>query len=206
MQLDRCLPRLLADCIAKADLVFLLDSSSSVGSENFRDMLDFVAGVLQDADIDDGQIRVGAMTFGCVTRCTKGFCSDPIANTNKMVREEPSGSSLRHPEEKLRLDEIVLFCAHYILPCSTESRVSFHLKDYTSKFAVLNALRGISYVPGSSNMADGLQTLRTSMFNPANGDRDVSTSALGCSKGCVAAESFKLALRPTSGQCVCSRS
>ncbi len=54
----------VADCIAKADLVFLLDSSSSVGRTNFNNMVDFVAGVLQDADIDDGQIRVGAMTFG----------------------------------------------------------------------------------------------------------------------------------------------
>ena len=45
-------------------MVFLLDSSSSVGRPNFHDMLDFVVGVLRDADIDDGQIRVGAMTFG----------------------------------------------------------------------------------------------------------------------------------------------
>ena len=45
-------------------MVFLLDSSSSVGRPNFHDMLDFVVGVLRDADIDDGQIRIGAMTFG----------------------------------------------------------------------------------------------------------------------------------------------
>ena len=54
----------IADCIAKADMVFVLDSSSSVGRQNFKRMLDFVEGVLKDADIDDGQIQVGSMTFG----------------------------------------------------------------------------------------------------------------------------------------------
>ena len=61
-----------------------------------------------------------------------------------------------------------------LLCFSTESKISFHLKDHLSKNAVINAIQAMPYRPGSSNMADGLQTLRTSMFNPANGDREAS--------------------------------
>ena len=65
-----------------------------------------------------------------------------------------------------------------LLCFSTESKISFHLKDHLSKNAVINAIQAIPYRPGSSNMADGLQTLRTSMFNPANGDREASDTFL----------------------------
>ena len=45
------------------DLVFLLDASSSVGAEDFQNVLTFVKHLLQDADIDDGQARVGLLSF-----------------------------------------------------------------------------------------------------------------------------------------------
>jgi len=50
-------------CDAKADLVFLLDASSSVQEQYFRFILEFVIGLLKDADIDGGSMRVGAVPF-----------------------------------------------------------------------------------------------------------------------------------------------
>ena len=41
----------------------MLDSSSTVGEENFRTMLEFLVGVLETADVDSGAVRVGVMSF-----------------------------------------------------------------------------------------------------------------------------------------------
>ena len=45
------------------DLVFLLDASSSVGGEDFQNVLTFVAHLLKEAEIDNGQVRVGLMSY-----------------------------------------------------------------------------------------------------------------------------------------------
>ena len=63
---------------------------------------------------------------------------------------------------------------HLFSAFRTDSKVHFHLNTHNNKKAVIKALQKIAYVPGSSNMADGLQTLRTTMFNPPTGDRAVS--------------------------------
>ena len=44
-------------------MAIILDSSSSVGVANFRKVLNFVVGLLQDANIDNGRVRVALMTF-----------------------------------------------------------------------------------------------------------------------------------------------
>jgi collagen type VI alpha len=106
------------ECNAKADIVFILDSSSSVGVPNFRKVLEFVVGMLYSSNINGGDVRVGVMTF------------------------------------------------------STEVFVSFYLGAHSTKRDVTRAILNIPYIYGSTNTADGLHTLRTEMFNPANGDRD----------------------------------
>ncbi len=107
----------IVDCNAKADIVFILDSSSSVGPQNFRKVLDFVTGILHSADIDGGSVRAGVMTF------------------------------------------------------STDVFINFFLSAYRTKRETFRAIRNIPYIYGSTNTADGLHTLRTELFNPANGDR-----------------------------------
>ena len=86
-----------------------------------------------------------------------------------------------------------------LLCFSTESKISFHLKDHLSKNAVINAIQAIPYRPGSSNMADGLQTLRTSMFNPANGDREASDTFLRVS-ALIARSEGTLGTRPSTSR------
>ena len=107
----------LAACDAPVDLAFVLDSSSSVGLEDFRKMLNFVVSVLAHADIDSGALRLAVMTF------------------------------------------------------SSEPKVIFHLNRFRHKSAALDAIRNIPYIKGSANLADALRTLRTEVYNSANGDR-----------------------------------
>ena len=54
---------IFTDCGSKADIVFLLDSSGSVGSRDFGKMLKFVQGVADKFTIGPNDIQVGVDTF-----------------------------------------------------------------------------------------------------------------------------------------------
>lgn len=49
--------------ISKADIVFLLDSSSSEGAVNFHRQLDFVSRVVNDFQIGAAKVQIGVVTF-----------------------------------------------------------------------------------------------------------------------------------------------
>ena len=50
-------------CGTKADIVFMLDSSGSVGSSNFQLLLGFVNSLVKDWNVDQNNIRVGVEKF-----------------------------------------------------------------------------------------------------------------------------------------------
>ncbi|GFO24025.1 LOW QUALITY PROTEIN: collagen alpha-5(vi) chain [Plakobranchus ocellatus] len=50
-------------CGTKADIVFVLDSSGSVGPNNFKLLLNFVNAIVKDLDIGQNKIRVGVEKF-----------------------------------------------------------------------------------------------------------------------------------------------
>ena len=53
-----------AECIGDiVDVVFILDSSGSVGQIQFEKVKDFVADVIQRVDMDSGAVRVGIEVF-----------------------------------------------------------------------------------------------------------------------------------------------
>ncbi|XP_053401477.1 uncharacterized protein LOC123550590 isoform X2 [Mercenaria mercenaria] len=52
-----------ADCEAQADIVFLLDSSGSVGSGNFQKVKSFVHDLMNSFNIGPGAVQVGVDTF-----------------------------------------------------------------------------------------------------------------------------------------------
>ena len=54
---------MIVDCGAKADIVFLLDSSGSVGSPNFQKMLTFVNDVVKNFNVGPADVQVGVDTF-----------------------------------------------------------------------------------------------------------------------------------------------
>lgn len=45
------------------DLVFIIDSSTSVGQGNFQIILDFIKDFLKNFDIDSGSVRVGILSY-----------------------------------------------------------------------------------------------------------------------------------------------
>uniref|UniRef100_K1R289 Collagen alpha-3(VI) chain n=1 Tax=Magallana gigas TaxID=29159 RepID=K1R289_MAGGI len=104
-------------CFSKVDLVFVLDSSTSVGNDNYDKMKSFVTKFLHSANIDNGDVRVGLLSY------------------------------------------------------STQVTVEFKLNAYTTKTDVFNAVNAIPWRYGSTNTADGLQTMHEELFNEANGDR-----------------------------------
>lgn len=115
---------------AKIDLVFVIDASTSVREQNFELIKDFVRIFLSDADIDNGNVRVGILIY------------------------------------------------------STEAYIQFHLNKYTSRVDIYNAIDDIPYRHGSTNTADALETMRTNLFTPANGDRsDVENIAIVITDG-----------------------
>lgn len=61
-------------CDAKADVAFLLDSSGSIGQQNFRLVKDFVHRVVQEMAIGKGHTRVGVASYS--TNARMGFHLD----------------------------------------------------------------------------------------------------------------------------------
>ena len=57
------------------------------------------------------------------------------------------------------------------MSCSTTVHIHFLLNRYTTKHDVFHAIRKVTYIPGATNTADALFTLRTQVYNSANGDR-----------------------------------
>ncbi|XP_021360849.1 matrilin-4-like [Mizuhopecten yessoensis] len=52
------------DCaLSKVDLIIILDASGSVGKENYDKMLAFCKDFLRNAEIDSGNVRVGALIY-----------------------------------------------------------------------------------------------------------------------------------------------
>ena len=54
---------------------------------------------------------------------------------------------------------------------STEVHIQFQMNQYNTKQQVFNAIDNIPYRFGSTNTADGLQTMHDEMFTRRNGDR-----------------------------------
>ena len=57
-----------AVCTSKADLVFLVDSSSSVGEPNFQRILRFLSNLAQEVPLESGHFRFGIVTFSAQAR------------------------------------------------------------------------------------------------------------------------------------------
>lgn len=54
----------VSDCREGSDVVFLMDSSSSVGHTNFNHQRNFVNSVIRKLNVDGGQTRVGVVSYG----------------------------------------------------------------------------------------------------------------------------------------------
>ena len=53
-----------ADCAKRMDLIFVLDTSGSIGDNNFRRMKNFVRILVGNLEINTGIVRVGVLVYG----------------------------------------------------------------------------------------------------------------------------------------------
>lgn len=56
-------PRPEGPCSSTGDVIFILDTSGSVGRDNFYRMLNFTWSTVKELEVDSGNYRVGLMTF-----------------------------------------------------------------------------------------------------------------------------------------------
>ncbi|XP_033728446.1 collagen alpha-1(XII) chain-like [Pecten maximus] len=67
----------------RGDLLFILDSSTSVGDENFRKMLDFMKDIVRAAPIDSGHYQVAVIVFNSDVKVT--LLLDAIDNQRDLL-------------------------------------------------------------------------------------------------------------------------
>ncbi|NXE48581.1 VITRN protein, partial [Casuarius casuarius] len=60
-------------CLNSADIGFIIDGSSSVGTGNFRTVLQFVANISKEFEISDTDTRIGAVQYTYEQRLEFGF-------------------------------------------------------------------------------------------------------------------------------------
>ncbi|KAK2501324.1 hypothetical protein MC885_008502 [Smutsia gigantea] len=84
-------------CLNSADIGFVIDGSSSVGTGNFRTVLQFVANLSREFEISDTDTRIGAVQYTYEQRLEFGFdqySSKPeILNAIKRVGYWSGGTS-----------------------------------------------------------------------------------------------------------------
>ena len=68
----------LTGCRAESDVVFLVDSSSYIGPENFRKVKDFILAIVEKLKLYDGQSRIGIITFSGEARVER-YLSEPAS-------------------------------------------------------------------------------------------------------------------------------
>ncbi|XP_072490257.1 vitrin isoform X2 [Notamacropus eugenii] len=84
-------------CLNSADIGFVIDGSSSVGTGNFRTLLQFVANLSKEFEISDTDTRIGAVQYTYEQRLEFGFekysTKQDILNAIKRVNYWSGGTS-----------------------------------------------------------------------------------------------------------------
>ncbi|XP_011488436.1 cochlin isoform X2 [Oryzias latipes] len=96
-------------CYNSVNIGFLIDGSSSVGMDNFKMVLDFLAGIAQSFDISDIGSRVGAvqftydqrMEFGLFDHSTKEDTMNALRGISYMSGGTSTGSAISYATQNL---------------------------------------------------------------------------------------------------------
>ena len=145
----------LSECRTRADFVLVLDSSGSVGANNYNKMREFSQLLVSDLDIDEGQIRFGLMTFS-------------------------TSAEVRFHLNKWEIVTNISINGYWFIAISTHSIKSipcYNLSGtilvyrYDNRGDIQTEIESADYSRGTTNTAQALQTLYTSMFTSQNGDR-----------------------------------
>uniref|UniRef100_A0A8C4Y2U7 VWFA domain-containing protein n=1 Tax=Gopherus evgoodei TaxID=1825980 RepID=A0A8C4Y2U7_9SAUR len=84
-------------CLNSADIGFVIDGSSSVGTGNFRTVLQFVANISKEFEISDTDTRIGAVQYTYEQRLEFGFdkhsTKQDVLNAIKQINYWSGGTS-----------------------------------------------------------------------------------------------------------------
>ncbi|XP_069463461.1 vitrin isoform X2 [Ambystoma mexicanum] len=84
-------------CLNAADIGFVIDGSSSVGTGNFRTVLQFIANITKEFEISDTDTRVGAVQYTYEQRLEFGFekysTKEDVMNAIKRINYWSGGTS-----------------------------------------------------------------------------------------------------------------
>uniref|UniRef100_A0A8C3RZU3 Cochlin n=2 Tax=Chelydra serpentina TaxID=8475 RepID=A0A8C3RZU3_CHESE len=84
-------------CLNSADISFVIDGSSSVGTGNFRTVLQFVANISKEFEISDTDTRIGAVQYTYEQRLEFGFdkhsTKQDVLNAIKRINYWSGGTS-----------------------------------------------------------------------------------------------------------------
>lgn len=82
----------------QVDIIFLVDSSASVGRKNFRDEIKFVRKLLADFTVDYNHTRVSVITFSSRSKVKKqiDYIGDPNVNNHKCLLMENDVPNIRY--------------------------------------------------------------------------------------------------------------
>ncbi|KAH3775135.1 hypothetical protein DPMN_176532, partial [Dreissena polymorpha] len=97
------------ECSAKADILFILDSSGSIGAPDYQKMLTFVRGVVSKFDIGADKVRIGTEIFSDRTyiqfnlnqHMTQQSVDNAIANIPYIAGTTNTGQALKDAYTKM---------------------------------------------------------------------------------------------------------
>lgn len=135
--------------VQAADIVFLVDGSSSIGQTNFQQVKDFMAGIIKPfaSSVGATGIRFSAIQYSDTPRWLAGFIFTFIC---------PALCADLH------------IFAHIPL-----FRVEFTFSTYVNGTELINAVQNLNYKGGNTRTGAGLKYVADNLFNSAS-RRDVS--------------------------------
>ncbi|XP_069090993.1 vitrin isoform X2 [Pleurodeles waltl] len=84
-------------CLNAADIGFIIDGSSSVGTGNFRTVLQFIVNITKEFEISDTDTRIGAVQYTYEQRLEFGFdkhsTKEDVVNAIKRINYWSGGTS-----------------------------------------------------------------------------------------------------------------
>lgn len=95
-------------CPYVADLVLLMDASSSIGPLNYEKMKDFLKGVVSHFDIGEDRVRVGLITYnhGAVTefKLNEFYSTAEVLNAFATIQDTGTGTTTHAALNRARME------------------------------------------------------------------------------------------------------
>lgn len=165
--------------VRAADIVFLVDGSSSIGRANFLQVKGFISGVIKPfaSSVSETGIRFGAIQYSDTSRWLTTLTLTSL----------------------LWMLYYHMCNAHF-----SSSRVEFTFTTYLNGTELVNAIENLNYKGGNTRTGAGLKFVADNFFNPSN-SRDVPKVWAAAVLQCIYLSHCFLCLTSTCGSSLISQ-